>query len=83
MYRLSHQSVLALSRVEILCVADNLLTNAFPDLVVVEGEEYPHALQKKATRGAISKVVRETAGRMRPGLTFWTSTSASTIYLTP
>ena len=36
--------------------------NAFPNLMVVEQEEKPHALQKKATRGATSEVVRETAG---------------------
>ena len=61
---------------------DYLQTNAFPNLVVLEREEYPHALQKKATRGATSKVIRGTAGRMRPGLTLGTSTSASTIYHT-
>ena len=38
---------------------DYLQTNAFPNLVVVEQEKYPHALQKKATGGgAMSKVVR-------------------------
>ena len=42
---------------------DYLQTNAFSNLVVVEQEEYPHALQRNATRGgAISKVIRETAG---------------------
>ena len=61
---------------------DYLQTNAFPNLVLVEQEEYPHALQKKATRGATSKVIRGTAGRTRPGLTFGTSTLASTIYHT-
>ena len=81
-YRLGHQSALAPSGAEVLRVADYLQTNAFPDLVVVEREEYPHALQRKATRGATSKVVRETAGQTRPGLTLGTSTSASTIYHT-
>ena len=81
-YRLGYQSALAPSRVEVLRVADYLQTNAFPDLVVVGREEYPHALQRKATRGVTSKVVRGTAGRMRPGLTLGTSTSASTIYHT-
>ena len=44
---------------------DYLQTNAFPNLVVVEREEYPHALQRKATGGgATSKVVRRRlAGR--------------------
>ena len=44
---------------------DYLQTNVFPNLEVVEQEECPHALQKKATRGeAISKVVRRwLAGR--------------------
>ena len=57
---------------------DYLQINAFPDLVVVEREEYPHALQRKATGGATSEVVRETAGWTRPGLTLGTSTPAST-----
>ena len=48
--------------------------------MVVEQEEYPHTLQKKATGGATSKVVRKTAGQMRPGLTLGTSILASTIY---
>ena len=44
---------------------DYLQTNAFPNLVVVEREECPHALQRKATGGgATSKVVRRRlAGR--------------------
>ena len=38
---------------------DYLQTNAFANLVVVEQEEYLHALQKKATGGkATSKVVK-------------------------
>ena len=38
---------------------DYLQTNAPLNLVVIEQEEYPHALQRKATgRGAMSKVVR-------------------------
>ena len=57
---------------------DYLQTNAFPNLVVVEQEKYPHALQRKATGGAMSKVVRETASWTRPGLTLGTLTSAST-----
>ena len=57
---------------------DYLQINAFPDLVVVEREEYPHTLQRKATGGATSEVVRETAGWTRLGLTFRTSTLAST-----
>ena len=39
---------------------------------------YPHALQRKATKGAISKVVRETASCTRPGLALKTSTPAFT-----
>ena len=46
--------------------------------MVVEREEYPHALQKKATGGATSEVIRETAGWTRPSLTLGTSTPAST-----
>ena len=57
---------------------DYLQINAFPDLVVVEREEYPHALQKKATRRATSKVVREVTSWTWPGLTLGTSTPAST-----
>ena len=83
LYQLGHQSTLALSRVEILHVADYLQTNAFPDLVVMKQEEYPHALQKKVIRKATSKVVRETASRMQPGLTLRTLTLASTIHPTP
>ena len=38
---------------------DYLQANAFPNLVVVKQEEYPHTLQRKATgRRAMSKVVR-------------------------
>ena len=37
----------------------------------------PHALQKKATREVMSKVVREIASCMRPGLTLGISTLAS------
>ena len=61
---------------------DYLQINAFPNLVVIEREEYPHALQRKATRGATSKVVRGTAGWTWPGLTLKTSISASTIHHT-
>ena len=43
---------------------DYLQISAFLDLVVVEREEVPHALQKKATGGATSEVVRSRlAGR--------------------
>ena len=61
-YWLGHQLVLALFGVEVPRVVDYLQTNVFLDLVVVEQEECPHALQKKATREATSKVIRETAG---------------------
>ena len=37
---------------------------------MVEQEKYPHTLQKKAIGEATSKVIREMAGWMRPGLTF-------------
>ena len=44
---------------------DYLQTNAFPNLVMVEQEEYSHALQRKATGGGVtSKLVkRRLAGR--------------------
>ena len=46
---------------------DYLQISAFPDLVVVEREEVPYALQKKATGGATIEVVRSRlAGRSRP-----------------
>ena len=64
----SYTSALALSGEEVLRIAykpspikqnawaqaykDYLQINAFPDLVVVEQEGSPHALQKQATRGA-------------------------------
>ena len=67
---------------KILRVTDYLQINAFPDLVLVEQEECPRTLQKKATKGATSKVVRETADRTRPRLTFGTLTSVSTIHHT-
>ena len=51
-------------------------------MVVVEREEYPHALQNKATRGVTNKVVRKTASRTQLGLTLGTSTSALTIHHT-
>ena len=54
--------------------------NAFPDLVMVKQEEYPHLLQKKTTRGVPSEIVRRTADRMRPGLTLEMSISASIIH---
>ena len=82
LYQLGHQSALAFSGVEVLCKADYLQTNAFPDLVVVEQKECPRALQRKATREVTSKVVRKTAGQTRPGLTFGMSTSVLTIHHT-
>ena len=39
-----------------------LQTNAFPNLVMVQQKEYPHSLQKKVTGGAMSEVVKKTAG---------------------
>ena len=42
------------------------------------GDRARDALQKKATRGATSKVMRETAGWTRLDLTLGMSTSAST-----
>ena len=57
---------------------DYLQISAFPDLVVVEREGALHALQRKATGRAVSKVVKETAGWMWPDLTLGTSTSAFT-----
>ena len=82
LYRLGHQSALALSGAEVLRIIDYLQTNAYPNLVVVEQEECFCTLQRKATRGATSKMVRETAGRTLPGLTLEMSISASTIYHT-
>ena len=46
--------------------------------MVVEQEEYPHALQKKATKKATNKVVKDTAGWTRLNLTLGMSISAST-----
>ena len=43
-----------------------------------EVRRYPHILQKKATERTTSKVVREIAYLMRPGLTLVTSISAFT-----
>ena len=45
---------------------------------MLEREEYPHVLQKKATKEVTSEVVKETASWARSGLTFGTSTPAST-----
>lgn len=36
--------------------------NAFLDLVVVEQKRDPYLLQKKTSKGAISKVMKEIAG---------------------
>ena len=44
----------------------------------MEQEENPHALQIKTTKGAISKVLKETAGWTQPGLIFGMSTLVST-----
>ena len=74
-YKLGHQSALAFFGAELLCVTDYLQIIVFPDLVIVEWEEYYYTLQKKATRGVMSKVLRETAGRTRPSLTLGTSTT--------
>ena len=41
---------------------DYLQISAFPNLVVVEREEHLHAIRKATRGGAMSKVVRETAG---------------------
>ena len=57
---------------------DYMQINAFLNLVVVEREEYPHALQRKATGKATSEVVKEMAGWTRPGLTLGISSPAST-----
>ena len=81
-YRLGHQSALAPSGAKVLRVADYLQTNAFPDLVIVGQEEYPHVLQRKAIRKVTSKVVRGTVGWTRPTLTLGTPTSASIIHHT-
>lgn len=56
---------------------DYLETNTFPNLVMVEREEYSHTLQKKAIGKAIKKVVREMVNRTQPGLTLKMSISAS------
>ena len=40
-------------------IKDYLQINVFPDLVVVEQEGSPYALQKKATRGAAVNGVRD------------------------
>lgn len=41
-------------------------------------KENPHTLQKKATKRATSKVMKETTGKTRPDLTLETSILAST-----
>ena len=61
---------------------DYLQTNTFPNLMVVEWEEYLHTLRKATGGGVTSKVVRETAGWTRLCLTLGTSTSASIIHHT-
>ena len=63
-------------------IEDYLQTIAFANLVLVEQEEHPHALRKVTGGGAMSKVVKETAGWTRPCLTHGTSTSASIIHHT-
>ena len=95
LYRLGHQSALGLLGAEVLYVACEpkqfalvvgsqrlLADQRLSNLVVVEQKKFPHVLQRKAIRGATSEVIRETAGRTRSGLTFGTSTSASTIHHT-
>lgn len=48
---------------------DYLQINGFLDLVVVEQEQNPHTLQKKATERATKKVIRETTNQTWPALT--------------
>ena len=43
-------------------IKDYLQINAFLDLVVMEQEEKPHALQKKAIERATSEVIKKTTG---------------------
>ena len=57
-----------------------LQTNTFPNLMVVEQEEYPHALRKATGGGVTNKVVKVITSWMRLYLILGTSTSASTIY---
>ena len=80
LYQFGHQSALAFSGAEVLCVANYLQINVFLNLVVVDQEECPQVLQKKATRGATNKGVKKMAGQMWLGLIFETSTSISTIH---
>lgn len=52
--------------------------NAFLDLVLIELEKNPYALQKKAIEKATSKMVKKTVSWMQPSLTFRILTSIST-----
>ena len=80
----SYTSALAFSRAEVLRIAYEpsrtssckITCRSTPFQIWWWGN--PHALQRKATGGGTSEVVRETAGWTRPGLTLGTSTSAST-----
>ena len=44
LYQFSHQWVLAFFGVEVLYIAEDLQTNAFLDLMVMEQEKCPYAL---------------------------------------
>ena len=89
-YTTSHTSVLALSRKKVLRVLQSqgqaaCLMAGSREKTTYKSAPFPSggggardALQRKATVGATSKVVRETAGWTRPDLTLGTSTSAST-----
>ena len=77
--RLRLEVLYVLRKIEYKLSRKNYLqTNAFSNLVVVEQEDYLHALQKKITKRAMSKLVKETTGWTQSGLTIETSTSAST-----
>ena len=85
----SYTSVLALSRKEVLRVLQSrgqaaCLMAGLREKTTYRSAPFPSggsgardALQKKATRGATSEVVRETPGWTRPNLTLETLTSAS------
>ena len=82
----SYTSALALSEAEVLRIFQNRCLIAGSRVkTTYRSAPFPSggggardALQWKATRGATSEVVRETAGWTRPDLTLGTSTSAST-----
>ena len=87
---ISHTSALALSKAEVLCVLQSQSQAACLMAGLQEKTTYrstpflsgdsraKNILQWKATGGARSGVVRETAGWMRPNPTLGTSTLAST-----